>query len=50
MDIGWLRGVITLLSLLCFIGIVAWAYAPRHRAQLEDQGRLPFCDDLPKQD
>ena len=45
MDIGWLRGLITLLSLLCFVGIVAWAYSPRQRARLEQEGRTPFCDE-----
>jgi cytochrome c oxidase cbb3-type subunit 4 len=44
MDINLLRGLITALSLACFVGIVLWAYAPRNRARLDEAGRLPLDD------
>ena len=44
MDINLLRGLITALSLACFVGIVLWAYAPRNRTRHEEAGRIPFDD------
>jgi cytochrome c oxidase cbb3-type subunit 4 len=44
MDINILRGVITAVSLACFIGIVVWAYSPRNKARLDEAGRLPLED------
>ncbi|MFZ4757242.1 MAG: cbb3-type cytochrome oxidase subunit 3 [Burkholderiaceae bacterium] len=44
MDINVLRGVITALSLACFIGIVVWAYSPRNKARFEEDARLPLED------
>jgi cytochrome c oxidase cbb3-type subunit 4 len=45
MDMSLARGLITLLSLGCFIGIVIWAYSPRNRARFEKDGQLPFGDE-----
>jgi cytochrome c oxidase cbb3-type subunit 4 len=42
MNIDLVRGVITALSLACFVGIVIWAYSPRNRARFEQDARLPF--------
>jgi len=44
MDMNLLRGLITALSLACFVGIAIWAYAPRNKARFEDDARLPFQD------
>lgn len=44
MDVNVLRGVITAISLACFVGIVVWAYSPRNRARLEQDGRIPLDD------
>jgi cytochrome c oxidase cbb3-type subunit IV len=44
MDLNLLRGIITALSLLCFIGIVMWAYRPRNRARFEQDARIPLDD------
>ena len=38
----WLMGLLTLLFLLCFLGLVWWAYARRNRARFEEAGRLPL--------
>jgi cytochrome c oxidase cbb3-type subunit 4 len=45
MDINLLRGIITVLSLLAFIGIVVWAYGKGRRQQFEEAANLPFADD-----
>lgn len=45
MDIDLLRSVITVLSLLCFLGIVVWAYSKKARAGFEEAARLPLDDD-----
>ncbi len=42
MTVDLVRGVITALSLACFVGIVIWAYSPRNRARIEQDARLPF--------
>ncbi len=38
MDINDLRIGITLVSFAAFLGIIAWAYRPARRAELEKQG------------
>ena len=45
MDINIVRGVITALSLLAFIGIVAWAYGSGRKQRFEDAANLPFTED-----
>ncbi len=42
MSVDLVRGVITALSLACFVGIVIWTYSPRNRARFEQDARLPF--------
>jgi len=45
LDQGTLRGVITLLTLVTFLGIVWWAYRPGNRERFEEDGRLAFNDE-----
>lgn len=45
MDINLARSVITALSLVCFIGIVVWAYRPARKQGFEEAANLPFVDD-----
>ena len=45
MDVNDLRIVVTVLSFLCFAGIVAWAWSRRNRAEFEACGRIPFLAD-----
>ena len=42
MDINVLRGLIAVLSLVVFIGIVLWAWSGRQRKRFEEAARLPF--------
>lgn len=41
-DIGFLRGILTLILLLGFIGISVWAYSPRQKKNFDQAARLPF--------
>ena len=45
MDINDLRSAMTVVSLLTFVGIVAWAWSRRNRADFDEAARLPFHDD-----
>lgn len=42
MDINVLRGIITVVTLVTFIGIVAWAWSGRNKAGFDEAARLPF--------
>ncbi len=46
-DLGFLRGLITILTLSTFIGICWWAYRPGNRARFEEDGWLAFGDEEP---
>jgi cytochrome c oxidase cbb3-type subunit 4 len=41
-DVNDLRSAVTVLSFLCFAGIVAWAWARSRRDDLEACGQIPF--------
>ncbi|MBX3607399.1 MAG: cbb3-type cytochrome c oxidase subunit 3 [Piscinibacter sp.] len=45
MDINDLRSIVTVVSLLTFLGIVAWAWSRGNRASFEEAARLPFADE-----
>lgn len=45
MDINILRAAVTVISLLVFLAIVAWAYAGRNKASFDEQAMLPLGDD-----
>ena len=42
MDINTLRSIVTVAGLLCFVGIVAWAWSARKRTDFDQAARLPF--------
>ncbi|MBE7418570.1 MAG: CcoQ/FixQ family Cbb3-type cytochrome c oxidase assembly chaperone [Ideonella sp.] len=44
MNINDIRSAITVLSLLVFLGIVAWAWSSRRRAAFAEAAQLPFVD------
>ena len=46
MDINAWRVVVTLLSFVIFLGIVAWALSKRNRQAFDEAAMLPFADDL----
>ena len=47
MDINDLRALITVLSLLVFLAIVAWAYSRRNRHAFDAIAAIPLLDDEP---
>ena len=44
-ELNDLRIAVTVLSLLVFVGIVAWATARRHGERFAEAARLPFADE-----
>ena len=40
-----LHAPLAVLMVVLFCGIVAWAYAPRRRKQMDDSARIPLRDD-----
>ena len=47
MDINDLRAIFTVLTFLCFVGIVAWAFSGRRKQAFGEAERLPLDDDYP---
>ncbi len=45
MDINDFRAWHTVVLLLTFIAIVAWAYGRRRKARFDEAANLPFADD-----
>ncbi len=45
MDIGTVRGLITLFLMLAFIGLVVWAYSARRKPDFDEAARLPFDEE-----
>ena len=39
------RSIITLLCLLTFLGIIAWAWSARRKHDFDEAAMLPFADD-----
>jgi cytochrome c oxidase cbb3-type subunit 4 len=47
MSMGEVRGLITVVTFLTFIGICWWAYRASNRARFEEDALMPFLDDEP---
>ena len=45
MDINDLRSIVTVLSMLAFIGIVVWALSRSNKARFDEAAMLPFAED-----
>lgn len=45
MDINTLRAIVTVVTFLVFIGIVAWAWSGRHAQSFDEAARLPLRHD-----
>lgn len=43
--IDQLHAPLAVLMLVIFCAIVAWAYSPRRRAQMDDSAKIPLRDD-----
>ena len=45
MDLNTIRAGITVAAFITFLGIVAWAWSSRRRADFEAAARLPLDED-----
>ncbi len=45
MDVNDLRSVVTLGSLLVFLGIAVWAWSRGNKARFDEAAALPFADE-----
>ncbi|HRE17674.1 MAG TPA: cbb3-type cytochrome c oxidase subunit 3 [Rhodocyclaceae bacterium] len=45
MDINDLRSILTVVSMLTFLGIVGWAYSRGSQKGFEEAANLPFAED-----
>ena len=45
MDVNDLRIAVTVLSLLVFLGLLAWVGLARHRPAFEEAARMPLNDE-----
>ena len=50
MDIGTVRGLITLALFVAFVALVIWAYSKRRKAEFDELARMPLEDDPPARD
>jgi cytochrome c oxidase cbb3-type subunit IV len=50
MDIGTVRGLVTLIAMLAFVGLVGWAYSKRRKADFDEMANLPFNEYPPEKD
>lgn len=44
MDINVFRGLLAVVCLLLFLGIVAWAWSRRQKRRFEEAAKLPFVE------
>ncbi len=45
MDIQDLRSIVTVLSIITFLGIVWWAYGAPRKVAFDEAARMPLDDD-----
>jgi cytochrome c oxidase cbb3-type subunit 4 len=44
-EINDLRSIVTVVSLITFVGIVIWAWSKRNQGDFDEAARLPFTED-----
>ena len=50
MDIGTVRGLVTLALIVAFVALVIWAYSKRRKADFDELARMPLEDEPPAKD
>lgn len=45
MDYGTFQGILTIIVMLTFVGIVAWAYSSRRQKSFDEAANLVFSDE-----
>lgn len=43
-DINTLRGIATLLVMIAFLGVCAWAYSSKRKVAFDNAAQIPFMD------
>ncbi len=44
-EYAWIMGLVTIVFLVLFVGLIGWTYARRNRARMEQAARLPLEDE-----
>lgn len=44
MDINVVRGILAVVCLVSFLGIVAWAWSRHQKARFDEAANLPFAE------
>ena len=44
MDVNDLRMAVTVVSLLSFLGLMAWVWLARNRPRFDEAAQIPFAD------
>lgn len=45
MNTGWMSGIATAVLLICFLGMVIWAWSSGRKQEFERAARLPLDED-----
>ncbi|MBX3622837.1 MAG: cbb3-type cytochrome c oxidase subunit 3 [Rhizobacter sp.] len=45
MDLNDIRSIVTVVSLVCFLGIVAWAWSRRNQPRFDEAALIPFMNE-----
>jgi len=45
MDINTVRGLISLVLMIAFIGLIIWAYSSKRKSSFDEAADLPFADE-----
>lgn len=45
MDMGLFRGIVTLVLLVAFCGLVVWAWSSKRKADFDEAAKLPLEDE-----
>jgi cytochrome c oxidase cbb3-type subunit 4 len=45
MDINDMRSIVTVISLVTFVGILVWAWSKKNKSDFDEAARLPFGDE-----
>jgi len=50
MDINVFRGLMSVVLLFAFLGIIAWAYSKKQKQSFDEAANLPFADEAENDD
>ena len=48
MDITTVRVLVTVISVIAFLGIAYWAFRPKNKKRFEQDAQIPFDSDGPE--